>query len=284
MACVIFVTAVILTLTPWMIRNYRVFGHFVAVDTMGGLNLYMGNYEHTPLHRAWAAVDNPPEIAWYRGHEKELHGLNEAEKQRWAIKKAIEFMKRYPAHTAVRTLIKTANFWQLERAIIAGMQRGYFPGLSNRLLEVFIVSSILCGYVFISIFGFCGLIWRVTIGRKLNVEEKVVRHGLSLERRLPNPTRRSLRFIDWLIILIIFYFTAIHAIVFGHSRYHLPLIPLLCIYAAFFWCYFRRIYEEHRQYFWRVFVPVCTIFGCFWIYDVFIGSKDKILAFLSKVF
>ena len=280
MASFIFVIAVTLTLAPWMIRNYRVFGHFIAVDTMGGLNLYMGNYDYTPLHRAWAAVDNPSEIAWYRGHEKELHGLNEAEKQRWTIKEALEFMKKHPGLTALRTLIKTANFWQLERAIIAGMRAGYFPALRNRALEIFIAISIFCSYVFITILGVSGLIWRITVGGKLNVEGQIVSDRPSLERKLPESIWHSLRFVDWLIILIILYFTGIHAIVFGHSRYHLPLIPVLCIYASFLGCNFRKLWLEHREHFWRVFVPVCMIFGCFWGYDIFIGSKDKILALI----
>ena len=121
---------------------------------------------------------------------------------------------------------------------------------------------------------------------KLNTKQKGVSNGPLFKRKSSSSESiwYSLKSVDWLIILIIFYFTAIHAIVFGHSRYHLPLIPLLCIYAAFFWCYFRKIWLEYREHFWRVFVPICMIFGCFWGYDIFIGSKDKILAFLKLVF
>ncbi|AEH45601.1 glycosyl transferase family 39 [Thermodesulfatator indicus DSM 15286] len=295
-AGILFIFATVLTLSPWIARNYQVFGHFIAVDTMGGLNLYMGNYEHTPLHRAWAAVDNPPEIAWYRGHEKELGGLNEAEKQRWAIKKALEFMKENPGLTALRTLIKTANFWQLERTIIAGMQRGYFPGLRNKLVEIWISLSILGAYVFVVIFGFCGLLWRalgkneiasVPVGDLAMTEGRrplAMTRDMSLRGGSLEPTKQSQRYVDWLIVLLILYFTAIHAIVFGHSRYHLPLIPLLCMYASYFVVHFKEFWQNQRRRFWWVFVPVCLVFGLFWTYDIFIGSKDKIEAFLRIVF
>ena len=36
----------------------------------------------------------------------------------------------------------------------------------------------------------------------------------------------------WLILLIVLFVTAIHSIVFGHSRYHLPLVPFLAMYAG----------------------------------------------------
>ncbi|OAG26997.1 ArnT family glycosyltransferase [Thermodesulfatator autotrophicus] len=332
LAGIIFIFATMLALSPWIVRNYQVFGHFIAVDTMGGLNLYMGNYEHTPLHRAWAAVDNPPEIAWYRGHEKELAGLNEAEKQRWTIKKALEFMKEHPGLTALRTVIKAANFWQLERTIIAGIQRGIFPGLSNKLLEIGVALSILGAYVLVAIFGFCGLLWRLfsrgeiasaLTGLAMTIREKGlamtekgegprhdnrgegVRNDASLchcerseavliamtplpvtasEAKQSQVIIRETKIFDYLIILIILYFTAIHAVVFGHSRYHLPLIPLLAMYAAYFLLNIRIFWENQRRRFWQVFIPVCFIFGIFWTYDILIGSKDKVEALLRMLF
>ena len=269
LAAVLFLSATVLTLSPWIIRNYRVFGHLVAVDTMGGLNLYMGNYEHTPLHRAWAAVDNPPEIAWYRGHEKELKGLNEAEKQRWAIKKALEFMKEHPGLTVLRSLIKTANFWQLERTIIAGMQKGIFPGLQNKLIEIILALSIVLAYVTVAILGFSGLLLRI-LNHPGAFPEGYVQKG------------RAEKFADWLIFLIISYFTAIHAVVFGHSRYHLPLIPLLGIYAAYLIVNFQTI-RQNQPKFKIILGLVFLIFACFWSYDILIGSKDKVIAFLSSL-
>ncbi|WP_181494269.1 ArnT family glycosyltransferase [Thermosulfuriphilus ammonigenes] len=271
LAAALFLSATILTLSPWIIRNYRVFGHFVAVDTMGGLNLYMGNYKHTPLHRAWAAVSNPPEIAWYQGHEDELKELNEAEKQRWAIKKALKFMKEHPGLTALRTLIKTANFWQLERTIIAGMQKGIFPGLQNKITQVILTLSILLAYVTVAILGFSGLLLRILNHRgSYAFPQDYIQRG------------RTERFADWLIFLIISYFTAIHALVFGHSRYHLPLIPLLGIYASYLVVNFRAIRQNQPEF--KVILGVVFLtFACFWGYDILIGSKDKVIAFLSSL-
>ncbi len=43
-------------IVPWAIRNTRVQGVTTVVDTMGGMNLRMGNYEYTPDDRMWDAV------------------------------------------------------------------------------------------------------------------------------------------------------------------------------------------------------------------------------------
>lgn len=43
MTAVVIVLVTIVTIAPWTIRNYRVLGSFVPIDTIGGLNLYIGN-------------------------------------------------------------------------------------------------------------------------------------------------------------------------------------------------------------------------------------------------
>jgi 4-amino-4-deoxy-L-arabinose transferase-like glycosyltransferase len=41
---------------PWAVRNTRLQGVVTIVDTMGGMNLRMGNYEHTLEDRMWDTV------------------------------------------------------------------------------------------------------------------------------------------------------------------------------------------------------------------------------------
>jgi hypothetical protein len=35
-----------------------------------------------------------------------------------------------------------------------------------------------------------------------------------------------------LLLLVVGFIAGVHAVVFGHSRYHLPLVPILLLYAA----------------------------------------------------
>ena len=43
---------------------------------------------------------------------------------------------------------------------------------------------------------------------------------------------------DWVAAVMFVGFSGLHALVFGHPRYRLPLVPLLCGYAA--WAWFQR--------------------------------------------
>src|SRR5262249_9782521 len=51
-------------IVPWAVRNTRLQGVVEIVDTMGGINLRMGNYEYTPDDRMWDAVSLTGEKNW----------------------------------------------------------------------------------------------------------------------------------------------------------------------------------------------------------------------------
>ena len=74
------------------------------VDTMGGMNLRMGNYEHTPDDRMWDAVALTGEKSWVlRLRQRDPGGtLTEGEKEKWAQRKAIEYMRAHPGDHAAR--------------------------------------------------------------------------------------------------------------------------------------------------------------------------------------
>ena len=237
------------TLSPWTIRNARVFHSFVPVGTMGGLNLYMGNYEHTPLHRAWAAVDITDENAWYKGHEKKLSGMNEAEKQQWAIQKAKAYITSHLGQSILRSVIKTANFWGIERTIIAGMEMDYFGFFSGKWYRYIAYLMILLAYAGVVLAGSTGFFMKLAIV----------------------PSRFDIIFGFMLVS-----FTGLHAIVFGHSRYHLPLIPFLCGYAGWLIIHFDRLKQTHSRLLFGIGGGVLCFFCCIWGYEVLVGSFDKI--------
>ncbi len=244
----------LMTLVPWSVRNYRLFDAFIPVDTMGGLNLYMGNYAHTPLHNAWAAVDVTGEKAWYRGHEKELSGMNEAQKQKWAIQKAKEFVISNPGITMQRAIVKFANFWGLERTIIAGMERGYFQAFADTKIRYAIYGIILLVYGVVILTGTAGVCLKF-------FSEPVSFHGV--------------------FFLMVLGFAGLHSVSFGHSRYHLPLIPLFCGYGGWFVLNMKTLLSEEKTRFWATSFLVLFLFLVIWSYEIFIGSLEKIQALYS---
>jgi 4-amino-4-deoxy-L-arabinose transferase-like glycosyltransferase len=194
----------LLVVTPWAIRNTRLQGVPTVVDTMGGINLRMGNYEYTPDDRMWDAVALTGDKSWVHGIDKDLPGqhVTEGVKEKWAQRKAVEFMRAHPMVTLRRSVIKFADFWGLEREFMAGVQNGmYTPAPWFQILGS---AAIVLAYVAVVMAGAAG-IW------------------------LAAPEDRRMHIVLLLPVLIIM---GAHTIVFGHSRYHLPLIPIFGVYAA----------------------------------------------------
>lgn len=195
-----------LTVAPWAIRNTRLQRVVTIVDTMGGMNLRMGNYEYTPDDRMWDAVSLQGEKSWVYGIAADFPGqtITEGMKDKWAQHKAVEYMRDHPALTLRRSFIKFADLWGLEREFIAGVQSGLFaPPMWFAIVSAL---GILGGYVVVVIAGAVGM-W------------------------LAAPSDRRMQILLLFPVLVI---VAGHTIVFGHSRYHLPLIPILALYGSAF--------------------------------------------------
>src|SRR5262245_4884246 len=199
--CVLLAYAVVIT--PWAIRNTRLQEVVTIVDTMGGINLRMGNYEYTPDDRMWDAVSLTGSKSWVRGFTVEP-GQNptEGRKDKWAQRKAIEYMTANPGTTVRRSFIKFADFWGLEREFVAGVQEGLFrPPTWFQIVASLLISG---AYIFVVVAGAIGM-WLTP----------------------PEDWRTQI-----LLLFPVVLFVAAHSIIFGHSRYHLPLIPVFSVYAA----------------------------------------------------
>jgi 4-amino-4-deoxy-L-arabinose transferase-like glycosyltransferase len=204
--------------TPWAIRNTTLQKTFTVVDTMGGLNLRMGNYEHTPDDRMWAVVGLEGEKSWSHALTVERPGevLTEGQKDKWAQRKAVEYMRTHPGETLRRSFIKFADFWGLEREYMAGVKVGmYRPPF---WLGMAVSALIVAGYVVVVGAGAAG-IW------------------------LARPDMRT----HVLLLLPVIVTMGAHTIVFGHSRYHLPLMPTFGLYGAALLAARERIaWRSHR--------------------------------------
>jgi 4-amino-4-deoxy-L-arabinose transferase-like glycosyltransferase len=190
---------------PWAVRNTLLQGTFTVVDTMGGLTLHQGNYAHTPLERPWDAISLEGERSWayeLRRDHPDVPSWTEGQKDRWARRRAIAYMTANPGITLLRAVVKFADFWGLEREYIAAMQRGLYgpPAWFRAVTTLTIVAS----YVAIMALACLGLF-------------------------LAPPADRR---VHWCVLAVIGFICAVHSVIYGHSRYHLPLVPLLILYAA----------------------------------------------------
>lgn len=194
-----------LVVAPWSARNTRLQGTFTVVDTMGGLNLLMGNYEYTPEDRMWDGVSLTGAKSWdepLRRMPPPAGGWTEGTKDRWAQQRALAFMVANPLVTARRSLLKFADLWGLERDWLAGIQKGYYhPPVWFAAVSG---AAVLVAFPAILIAALAGML-------------------------LATPTARH---VHALLVVLILFVCAIHSVTFGHSRYHLPLMPVLMLYAA----------------------------------------------------
>lgn len=214
----LFLCGITLVVGPWAYRNTRLFGQFVPVGTMGGLNLYMGNYEYTPLNRAWATVDITGPEAWYHGHEDVLRGMNEAQKQVWAIKQAKRFISENRVLTVKRSIVKAANFWGLERSVIGGLIHNHWPEFKTKAMIILVGGAIVGGYALVALMAAMG------------IAQNLVWNQWPI----------------WMLLFWLAYFTGMHALVFGHSRYHLPLVPVLALFAGWQSAYLNKLRDPQR--------------------------------------
>jgi hypothetical protein len=217
----------------------------------------MGNYEHTPLNRAWDPVTLHGETSIFqqlRQEHPEVSSWTEGRKEKWALRTALAYMLAHPLVTLQRVVVKFANFWGLERVIIAGWQQGLYQ--PPHWLAVLGTLAITFAYMLVML---CASV------------------GLPLA--FPGERRAHIFF-----LLLIAFICSIHTATFGHERYHLPLMPFLCLYAA--------AAVVHRSWLrlqegWHTAVPsmaACVVLLAIWGREIFIVEVERIQALLRVLF
>jgi 4-amino-4-deoxy-L-arabinose transferase-like glycosyltransferase len=199
-------TVFVVTIAPWAWRNTQLQKTFTVVDVMGGRNVMMGNYEFTPLDRSWATIDITGDQAWHRvlaAQTPKYSQLTQGQIDKVAMKYGVKYFFAHPLQSLERSTVKFFNFWQLEREVVAALRQGEYGQVP--IVVTIAVALIVCGAYATVVFG-------AIVGAVAAPPGNQASH--------------------WALIGWIAFPTAIHAVAFAHSRYHLPLIPILAVYAA----------------------------------------------------
>jgi 4-amino-4-deoxy-L-arabinose transferase-like glycosyltransferase len=255
LAAGLMLTAFAATIAPWSIRCSRLEETFVAIDAMGGRNLMMGNYDHTPTFRAWDAISIQGEQSWYRvlrhdGHP-EFRNLTQGQRDKLALRYGLRYMAEHPGQTAGRSLVKFFNFWQLDRSLVAGMGRGWFGDLPKP--AILVAALLLCGGYALAMF--CGIFGAVMA---------------------PPADRR----VFFLILLVIAYVCGLHVLTFAHSRYHLPLAPLEMVFAAAAVVHRRAIWRRRRTRSFLLAAGLCLVLVGGWVFEIVAADWERVLQVL----
>lgn len=97
------IVVIVLVIAPWTIRNYRVYGQFLLLNSNAGYALYASNNPNlgTDWRNDVVVVPVP----------NELRGQNEARLDRALTQRAIEFIRADPKRYVLLTLDKTLEFF-----------------------------------------------------------------------------------------------------------------------------------------------------------------------------
>ena len=100
-----------IAMVPWGVRNYQVFHAIVPVATNGGLNLLLGNSEHT---RPNSGVN--VDLSAYANRAKDL---NEAEQNKFYTRSAVDWVLAHPAQAAILYGQKLLNYFNFRAELVA---------------------------------------------------------------------------------------------------------------------------------------------------------------------
>jgi 4-amino-4-deoxy-L-arabinose transferase-like glycosyltransferase len=244
----VFLATFAAVVAPWAIRNTMLQRTLTFVDCMGGRNFMMGNYEYTPLYRSWDAIAIVGDREWIHlvtERHPEYRGATQGQLDKAAFKEATRFVLENPGLTAMRDSIKFFDFWGLERELIAGMSRGYFGEVPT--VVTFALGGAICGiYVAILFAGIFGAVRRSQLDVRVHV----------------------------LIVLVIGFVCAVHTVVFAHSRYHVPIMPFMMLFAA-------SVVVDRRRADWSrlrfaLATALCMLVVAGWGWNALAGDASKL--------
>jgi 4-amino-4-deoxy-L-arabinose transferase-like glycosyltransferase len=256
LAAVVAVAAFAIVLAPWAVRNTRLHHTFIAVDVMGGRNFMMGNYRYTPLYRSWATIEEQGERSWIHEllteYPREVRDT-QGKLDKVALRQALRFVAANPGLTLQRDVVKFFDFWGLERELVSGARIGFFGPIPAAVVVV--LALLICGaYVAVLFAGIFGMFLT------------------------PPDDRRVHAF----LILLIAFVCGIHTLAFGHSRYHLPLMPLLIVYAAAAVAQRHRLWRPRCLAFWAA-CGVCAALVGGWLWQLLVVDRERVRS-LVEVF
>lgn len=214
----LFLLAAALPIVPWSVRSTRLHGGFVLIDTNGPFNLWRGNAPdtfadraHSPEGQYAAPFDGLPLMPVARqtqrvlvetcrrelGHDRPT----DLEIASCASALALREIRAHPGVFLRRAVIKLIDLWNPTSWFMRRMRTGAY-GHVLPLVEGLLTWAAVCLHVALLALAAAGA-W--------------------LARRRPE---------TWLLLGLVGYFSAVHAVSFGLTRFRLPMLPLLMLLAG----------------------------------------------------
>jgi len=194
-----FYAAIVIAVAPWACRNHRVFGKWIPISTNTGVNLYIGNNQHANGSYVWSEDVRAP-----------LVGVNEAEADERARELAGRHILEHPWRTVTLALRKQVYLWATDAEGI-GLNLSGMQHPSSIEVAALTAMKVLSQ-----------LVYTCCLGLSLYGLMQCWRH------------RRTARANSWLLALplvTVLYYSLLHSVFFGASRFHFVFVPFLFLYG-----------------------------------------------------
>lgn len=205
----IFLIAMVVV-SPWTIRNYNVHQEFVLVSTNGGVCFWSGN---NPDATGRVLEKGNDAMLWTIWNMTD----DEVAREKLFYKKGFEFIKENPSKFLVLGAKKFAYFWGFILPFFSCYLYGYFIHPIPNWLFMLLAPLTVLPYAVVLPLAIFGIVFYQKCDKK-----------------------------SVLLFLLMFYYVLIHCIILSSTRYHLPLVPFLIIFAAYGACSMNRIRSEIR--------------------------------------
>jgi len=182
---------------PWTLRNYKLIGSFVFVESNATMNLYAGNRPYAPIPFTFRVLKMLPDDPQYQAIESlpinaRYAAFGAAAKQE---------MLANPKHFALLAVSKTIDFWLPDFFVARNVASGSY---GQRYEKFWILALVVTSSFYVVITSLAvQMICRYRAGRGVQMAG-----------------------------LLLALYTLPHSVVFGASRFHIPVVPVLCICAA----------------------------------------------------
>jgi len=194
-----FCLAPLVVLAPWTLRNDRVLHRPTLTTTHGGYTLWLGNndafYQHL-RDAPWGSVWDSAELDDQYNRKKDELGGDEVAADRWARQQAMQCIQRQPGMFVFASLVRVGRLW------------GLVPHrLSPDESSIRQIARLAVGVWYTVVFLFA------------------LRGAVCLRTRLLQT--------PWLWgLLLCVSFTAVHSVYWSNLRMRAPLMPVVCLAAA----------------------------------------------------
>ncbi len=198
----IFIIAWLAFTIPWNIRNYYVLGDWKYFSTKGGFNLLIGNNPMANGTQISSNTIRPPLDGEYLYN---FYTDDELERDKDATRKALDFISHNPIQWLKLSITKITYLWTIEtRDFLVLYSQSKWQKSTARLF-ILILGIVLTSIPFIII------------------------SIIFLRSLFMNKSPAAL-----IILSFIIYTTLLAMIFFGDPRHHLPCIPLMALFSAYY--------------------------------------------------